>query len=87
MATIPQRELRNNVSQVLRRAQDGERLTVTVDGRPVAELGPLTGPSRFAVPRRLAEILNETAVDPSWREDLRRMRHEDVAAASERWSD
>ena len=35
------RELRNNVAAVLRRAAAGERLVVTVDGRPVAALGPL----------------------------------------------
>jgi prevent-host-death family protein len=41
MATIPQKELRNNVGQVLRRAESGERMTITVSGRPVAELGPV----------------------------------------------
>ncbi|MGH8994560.1 MAG: type II toxin-antitoxin system Phd/YefM family antitoxin [Acidimicrobiales bacterium] len=41
MATIPQKELRNNVADVLRRAEAGEVLTVTVAGRPVAELGPI----------------------------------------------
>jgi prevent-host-death family protein len=40
MATIPQKELRNNVGEVLRRAQAGEEFTVTVAGRPVARLGP-----------------------------------------------
>jgi prevent-host-death family protein len=40
MATIPQKELRNNVAEVLRRAEAGEQLTITVSGRPVAELGP-----------------------------------------------
>jgi len=40
MATIPQKELRNNVAEVLRRAEAGEELTVTVAGRPVASLGP-----------------------------------------------
>lgn len=87
VATIPQRELRNNVSEVLRRAEGGERLTVTVDGRPVAELGPLTGPRSFAPPERLAEILEETPVDAGWRDDLRRMRGEDEAAAYEPWSE
>jgi prevent-host-death family protein len=36
------RELRNNVATVIRRAGSGERVIVTVDGRPVAQLGPLT---------------------------------------------
>lgn len=40
MTTIPQKELRNNVSEVLRRAEAGEEFTVTVAGRPVARLGP-----------------------------------------------
>ena len=35
------RELRNNVAAVLRRAEAGERVVVTVDGRPIAQLGPL----------------------------------------------
>jgi prevent-host-death family protein len=40
MASIPQKELRNNVGEVLRRAEAGERITITVAGRPVAQLGP-----------------------------------------------
>lgn len=40
MPTIPQKELRNNVGDVLRRAEAGEQFTITVAGRPVAELGP-----------------------------------------------
>jgi prevent-host-death family protein len=37
---IPQKELRNNVAEVLRRAEAGEEFTITVAGRPVAHLGP-----------------------------------------------
>lgn len=44
MADISVRELRNDVSAILRRVEAGERLRVTVSGRPVAELVPL--PSR-----------------------------------------
>jgi prevent-host-death family protein len=40
MKVIPQKELRNNVGEVLRRAEAGEEFTVTVAGRPVAHLGP-----------------------------------------------
>jgi len=35
------RELRNDVAAVVRRAGAGERIVVTVDGHPVAQLGPL----------------------------------------------
>ncbi|MDA8261478.1 MAG: type II toxin-antitoxin system prevent-host-death family antitoxin [Actinomycetota bacterium] len=37
---IAQKELRNHVGEVLRRAEAGETMTVTVAGRPVAEVGP-----------------------------------------------
>jgi prevent-host-death family protein len=40
MPQIPQKELRNNVGEVLRRAEAGEEFTITVAGRPVAHLGP-----------------------------------------------
>ena len=41
MASVGVRELRNNVAAVLRRAAAGERIVVTVDGAPLAQLGPL----------------------------------------------
>ncbi len=41
MATIPQKELRNASGEVLRRAEAGETITVTVSGRPVAQIGPI----------------------------------------------
>lgn len=44
--TIPQRELRNNISEVLRAAEAGETFTVTVRGRPVARLIPPGEPSQ-----------------------------------------
>jgi prevent-host-death family protein len=42
MPSIPQKDLRNNSGEFLRRAEAGERFTITVSGRPVAELGPAT---------------------------------------------
>lgn len=40
MATVPQRELRNNTAELLRRVERGEHLTITVHGHPVADLVP-----------------------------------------------
>jgi len=37
---LPQRELRNDISRVLRDVEAGQRFEVTVNGRVVAELGP-----------------------------------------------
>lgn len=47
-SSISVRDLRNTVSEVLRRVEAGERLTVTVDRRPVAEIVPLR--RRWTVP-------------------------------------
>ncbi len=71
------RDLRNHTSEVLRRVEAGETVTVTVDRRPVARLVPLPGrgqpesmPARefFA---RLAELGG--GADPALRDELREM--------------
>jgi prevent-host-death family protein len=41
MDRIALRELRNQASRVVRRARAGERLIITVDGVPAAEIGPV----------------------------------------------
>lgn len=41
MATIPQKELRNSSGEILRRAEAGETMIITVSGRPVAQIGPI----------------------------------------------
>ena len=86
MTTIPQRELRNNVSDVLRRAEAGERFTITVAGRPVAELGPAAGARRGTSVTDMWRILAENPVDAEWAEDLRRMREEDRANSRDPWA-
>jgi len=86
MTTIPQRELRNNVSAVLRRAEQGERFTITVAGRPVAELGPPARTGRGATAAELWRILAETPVDPEWADDLKRLRDEDRANSRDPWA-
>lgn len=68
MATIPQKELRNHVGEVLRRAEAGERFTITVSGRPVAELGPVR--ARQWVASTLLAGLWATPPDPTLEQDL-----------------
>ena len=43
MPNVSVRNLRNNGGRVLQRVAEGESLTVTMDGRPIAELRPLPG--------------------------------------------
>ena len=78
MATIPQKELRNNVGEVLRRAEAGEEITITVAGREVARLvptgrrqwvggGPLEAIWRTPTPRTFSADLEQfpgTITDP-----------------------
>ncbi len=86
MATIPQRELRNNIGDVLRRAEEGERITITVSGRPVAELGPVAGGRPFASGDDLARIFEATPVDVEWGTDLEHMREEERGLSSDPWA-
>ncbi len=36
------RDLRSNAADAVRRAGNGERIIITVNGRPTAQLGPIT---------------------------------------------
>jgi prevent-host-death family protein len=53
MGQVSVRELRNHTAEVLRRVEAGERLEITVDRRPVAELVPLPARATW-VPRERA---------------------------------
>lgn len=70
MTTISQKELRNRVSEMLCRAEAGEEFTITVAGRPVAQLGP-TGQRRWVGGPALRAIWHtpaplELASDIEW---------------------
>jgi prevent-host-death family protein len=47
MTSVASRELRNNTRAILDRVADGEEVTITVDGRPVAILHPAGRRPRF----------------------------------------
>ncbi|GAB2482818.1 type II toxin-antitoxin system Phd/YefM family antitoxin [Jatrophihabitans fulvus] len=69
MTTIPQKELRNQVGEVLRRVEAGETLTVTVAGREVAELSPV----------RRRRWVSGPALDRVWRGPAPRDLERDIA--------
>ena len=73
MSEVSVRELRNDVSEVLRRAEAGEVVVVTVRGRPVAQLGPLNRRPRSLPLRYLEGILENARADPGLRDELRRL--------------
>jgi prevent-host-death family protein len=66
------RDLRNHVSDVLRRVEGGMALTVTVDRRPVARLVPLAT-RRVSMPTSefFAELGRIGGADPGLRAELR----------------
>src|ERR687888_210880 len=61
--TIAQRELRNNISAVLRAAEAGETFTVTVRGRPVARVVPPGTPGEPRIDVARKEQRAEKATD------------------------
>lgn len=71
MKTIPQRELRNRVSGVLREVEAGQRMRITVDGRPVADLIPVGGVRRTFVTRDdITALLRRAPLDRNFSRDL-----------------
>jgi prevent-host-death family protein len=67
---VPARELRNNVSAVLRRVEAGERLRVTVSGRPVAELVPLPSRRRTVSWAEFTRLMSDAKADPALAAEL-----------------
>jgi prevent-host-death family protein len=72
MTMIGENELRNHSLEILRRAETGEQFTVTVDGRPVAQLVPYM-PQQQWVPRsEYLRLFEPGLADPTFFEDIRR---------------
>lgn len=53
MTTVGVRELKNHLSEYLRRVAEGERITVTDRGRPVAVMAPPESPAEHEIVRRM----------------------------------
>ncbi|MCA1699842.1 MAG: type II toxin-antitoxin system prevent-host-death family antitoxin [Actinobacteria bacterium] len=70
MREIPQRELRNNVGEVLREVEAGATLRVTVRGRPVADLVPVAGRKQSFSPDDVARIVADAPLDRGFAAEL-----------------
>lgn len=68
---IPQRELRNDVAEVLREVASGRSLRVTVRGRAVADLVPISEARQFVSRSELESILIEDPLDAGFVKDVR----------------
>ena len=71
------RELRNDTRRVIDAVQGGRRVTLTVRGRPVADIVPHSTRSRWISGEALRGQLAERAADPGLRRDL-----DDLAGAT-----
>lgn len=77
MALVASRDLRNDTAGVIRRAQAGEEVVITVKGQPVAQLVPLSPTRRRWLGRaELARRLRTAQADPGLRDDLARLAGE-----------
>ena len=63
MQRIAQRELRNDVSKVLRRVMSGEQLRVTVSGRDAADLVPIEDTPSWTTGTRARELIASAQAD------------------------
>ena len=77
MADVSSRELRNHTAELLRRVEGGERLTINVNRRPVAELVPLDRP-QWTSGAAMERVLREAPADPGLLDDLAAIRSQIV---------
>ena len=70
MAQVASRELRNQTRSLLDRVEAGERLTITVDGRPVAVLQPVGRRPRWISRKEFASRILTSRADAGLTGDL-----------------
>ena len=71
MSEVASRELRNDTAGVLRRVREGEDVTITVNGRPVAVLTPVRAQRRRWLSRtEFLSRIGRVQADPGLRDDL-----------------
>lgn len=71
MTEVGLREIRQHASEFVRRAEAGERMTITVSGRPAALLGPVET-RRWVSWEEVAAIFSGPT-DPEWSADRDRL--------------
>lgn len=71
MTTFSSRDLRNHTAEVLRQVSGGTRVTITVNGNPVAEIAPVraTRP-QYLSKADLIGLINERQADYGLSSDL-----------------
>jgi prevent-host-death family protein len=73
MSEVASRELRNDTRGVLRRVEAGEHVVITVGGRPVAVLGPVSGRPRWMSSAELVRRFRGRQADAALAGELRQL--------------
>lgn len=68
--SIPQRDLRNKISSILKEVNEGESFEVTVRGKPVAELIPIRKRPTFIGRDRFVEMFTAAPLDRDFLSDV-----------------
>lgn len=77
MSTVASRDLRNHTAEVLRQVSDGTRVTITVNGMPVAEISPIrSARKQFLTKADLIELIAHKQADSGLSDDLERLAGE-----------
>lgn len=71
MTVVGLRQLRQEASELVRRVEAGEEITITVAGRPSARL-VAAAPQRWRTWAEVQDLFNG-APDPAWEEDRERV--------------
>lgn len=71
MSEVASRELRNQTRALLDRVANGELITITVDGRPVAALSPVAGRPQWMPRNRFTATILAHQADSELTDDLR----------------
>lgn len=71
--SIAQRDLRNDSSAILTRVALGESFTVTVRGKPVAELRPIVQRQKFVSREEFRRLFDGALADRALLDELREM--------------
>jgi prevent-host-death family protein len=67
------RDLRNRTASVIDAVKAGERVTLTVNGEPTADIVPHGQRTRWLAGAQLHEQLRDRAADPALRSELDRL--------------
>lgn len=76
MTDVASRELRNSTRSLLDRVEAGERLTITVDGRPVAVLAPIGRRPRWVSKAEFVPAVLANQADADLTADLQELAGE-----------